>query len=512
MKAGVRTVAVILAGGSGKRMADGLRQDLGGGPDVGHLEISGPDVGHLRQDLAGAHIGAHKESGRNKVLFDLAGQSILAWSLAAFHRHPQVTDILVVSRKEDLEAIRELCRRIGQRHEVAGAGRAGGGGAGVGDSGDSGVGAGGGDESGGAGVGDSGDSGVGAGVGDSDSDSGDAAKIIDVIEGGTERQDSVANAVRYLSTIGLDADDRVLIHDGARPLVTGAIIDRCLESLTHYQAAVPGVPVKETVKKVQDGIVLGTLERDQLRAVQTPQGFRFGALQQAHWQAHADGFQGTDDVSLAERIGIPVLLFEGDYRNIKVTTPEDLVVAAAYLDQKGESAMDQSCGGGASPGTFRVGIGFDVHAFQEGRPLFLGGIQIPSHMGLQGHSDADVLLHAIIDALLGAAGLNDIGRQFPDSDPKFKDVRSTELLKAAAALVKNEGYSIVNIDAVVITQQPRISSFADAMKEKIAGILGISSGQVGIKGKTTEGLGFEGRGEGITAQAVASLYRNREQN
>jgi 2-C-methyl-D-erythritol 4-phosphate cytidylyltransferase/2-C-methyl-D-erythritol 2,4-cyclodiphosphate synthase len=491
MKAGVRTVAVILAGGSGKRMADGLRQDLGGGPDVGHLEISGPDVGHLRQDLAGAHIGAHKESGRNKVLFDLAGQSILAWSLAAFHRHPQVTDILVVSRKEDLEAIRELCRRIGQRHEVAGAGRAGGGGAGVGDSGDSGVGAGGGDESG------------GAGVGDSDSDSGDAAKIIDVIEGGTERQDSVANAVRYLSTIGLDADDRVLIHDGARPLVTGAIIDRCLESLTHYQAAVPGV---------QDGIVLGTLERDQLRAVQTPQGFRFGALQQAHWQAHADGFQGTDDVSLAERIGIPVLLFEGDYRNIKVTTPEDLVVAAAYLDQKGESAMDQSCGGGASPGTFRVGIGFDVHAFQEGRPLFLGGIQIPSHMGLQGHSDADVLLHAIIDALLGAAGLNDIGRQFPDSDPKFKDVRSTELLKAAAALVKNEGYSIVNIDAVVITQQPRISSFADAMKEKIAGILGISSGQVGIKGKTTEGLGFEGRGEGITAQAVASLYRNREQN
>lgn len=483
MKAGVRTVAVILAGGSGKRMADGLRQDLGGGPDVGHLEISGPDVGHLRQDLAGAHIGAHKESGRNKVLFDLAGQSILAWSLAAFHRHPQVTDILVVSRKEDLEAIRELCRRIGQRHEVAGAGRAGGG-----------------DESG------------GAGVGDSDSDSGDAAKIIDVIEGGTERQDSVANAVRYLSTIGLDADDRVLIHDGARPLVTGAIIDRCLESLTHYQAAVPGVPVKETVKKVQDGIVLGTLERDQLRAVQTPQGFRFGALQQAHWQAHADGFQGTDDVSLAERIGIPVLLFEGDYRNIKVTTPEDLVVAAAYLDQKGESAMDQSCGGGASPGTFRVGIGFDVHAFQEGRPLFLGGIQIPSHMGLQGHSDADVLLHAIIDALLGAAGLNDIGRQFPDSDPKFKDVRSTELLKAAAALVKNEGYSIVNIDAVVITQQPRISSFADAMKEKIAGILGISSGQVGIKGKTTEGLGFEGRGEGITAQAVASLYRNREQN
>lgn len=466
MKAGVRTVAVILAGGSGKRMADGLRQDLGGGPDVGHLEISGPDVGHLRQDLAGAHIGAHKESGRNKVLFDLAGQSILAWSLAAFHRHPQVTDILVVSRKEDLEAIRELCRRIGQRHEVAGAGRAG----------------------------------------------GDAAKIIEVIEGGTERQDSVANAVRYLSTIGLDADDRVLIHDGARPLVTGAIIDRCLESLTHYQAAVPGVLVKETVKKVQDGIVLGTLERDQLRAVQTPQGFRFGALQQAHWQAHADGFQGTDDVSLAERIGIPVLLFEGDYRNIKVTTPEDLVVAAAYLDQKGESAMDQSCGGGASPGTFRVGIGFDVHAFQEGRPLFLGGIQIPSHMGLQGHSDADVLLHAIIDALLGAAGLNDIGRQFPDSDPKFKDVRSTELLKAAAALVKNEGYSIVNIDAVVITQQPRISSFADAMKEKIAGILGISSGQVGIKGKTTEGLGFEGRGEGITAQAVASLYRNREQN
>lgn len=407
----MRTVAVILAGGSGKRMR-----------------------------------GVH-----NKVLLDLAGQPILAWSLAAFGKHPQVTAILVVSRKEDQETIRELCRGVGRDDRLI-------------------------DE-----------------------------KIKDVIEGGAERQDSVANAVQYLSAIGLNSDDRILIHDGARPLVTRAIIDRCLESLAGYQAAVPGVPVKETVKRVRDGIVLGTLERDQLQAVQTPQGFRFGALRQAHWQARKDGFQGTDDVSLAERIGIKVALFEGDYRNIKITTPEDLVVAAAYFARKEELAMDQSYG--ACSGTFRVGIGFDVHAFQEGRPLFLGGIQVPSHLGLQGHSDADVLLHAIIDALLGAAGLNDIGRQFPDSDPKFKDIRSTELLREATLLVIKEGYSIVNIDAVVITQQPRISSFADAMKENIAGIVGISPGQIGLKGKTTEGLGFEGRGEGITAQAVASLYR-----
>lgn len=410
----MRTVAVILAGGSGKRMG----------------------------------------GGRNKVLLDLAGQPVLAWSLEAFSKHPQVTAILVVSRKEDQEAIRELCRGVGRSD----------------------------------------------GLGDK--------KIKDVIEGGAERHDSVANAVQYLSAIGLNSDDRVLIHDGARPLVTSVIIDRCLKSLADYQAVVPGVPVKETVKRVRDGIVLGTLERDLLQAVQTPQGFRFGALQQAHWQAREDSYQGTDDVSLAERIGIQVALFEGDYRNIKVTTPEDLVVAAAYLAGKGELAMDQSHD--ACPGTFRVGIGFDVHAFQEGRPLFLGGIQVPSHLGLQGHSDADVLLHAIIDALLGAAGLNDIGRQFPDSDPKFKDIRSTELLSEASLLVIKEGYSIVNIDAVVITQQPRISSFADAMKENIAGIVGISPGQIGIKGKTTEGLGFEGRGEGITAQAVASLYRAKK--
>jgi len=420
----MRTVAVILAGGSGERMGGGRKREL---------------------------AGARNGSRHNKVLLDLKGQPMLAWSLAAFSKHPLVTDILVVSRKDDQEAIRELCRSVGQE----------------------------------------------TGAGD--------IKIKDVIEGGAERQDSVANAVQYLSVIGLDADDRVIIHDGARPLVTSAIIDRCLESLSEYQAAVPGVPVKETVKKVQNGIVLGTLERSQLQAVQTPQGFRFGALQQSHWQARADGYQGTDDVSLAERIGIEVALFEGDYRNIKVTTPEDLVVAATYLTGKGELALDQSHG--ACPGAFRVGIGFDVHAFQEGRPLFLGGIQVPSHLGLQGHSDADVLLHAIIDALLGAAGLNDIGRQFPDSDPKFKDIRSTELLREAALLVIKEGYSIVNIDAVVITQQPRISSFADAMKENIAGIIGISPGQIGLKGKTTEGLGFEGRGEGITAQAVASLYR-----
>lgn len=417
----MQTVAIILAGGSGKRMGR-----MGCGPEM---------------ELAG---------GRNKVLLDLAGRPILEWSLAAFSKHSQVTAILVVARKEDLEEIRELCR--------------------------------------------------GDGFG--------GGKIRDVIEGGPERQDSVANAVQYLSTIGLESDDRVLIHDGARPLVTRMIINRCLDTLGDCQAAVPGVPVKETIKKVRDGIVLETVERDQLRAVQTPQGFRFGALREAHLRARDDGYQGTDDVSLAERVGMQVALCEGDYRNIKVTTPEDLVVAAAYLDRRGALAMDQSHVSYAD--TFRVGIGYDVHAFQEGRPLFLGGVQVPSHLGLHGHSDADVLLHAIIDALLGAAGLDDIGRQFPDHDPKYKGIRSTELLREAALLVLKEGYSFVNIDAVIITQQPRISSYADAMKEIIAGILGISPKQIGIKGKTTEGLGFEGRGEGIAAQAVASLCKVHE--
>lgn len=420
----MRTVAIILGGGSGKRM--------------------GSRCGR----------GSRRGSGRNKVLLKLAGRPILEWSLAVFSKHPQVTDILVVARKEDLEEIRELCQ--------------------------------------------------GADLG--------GGKIRDAIEGGAERQDSVANAVQYLSRIGLGPDDRVLIHDGARPLVTRAIIDRCLEQLSDHQVAVPGVPVKETVKKIRDGIVLETVERDQLWAVQTPQSFRFRALQQAHWQARHDGYQGTDDASLAERIGIQVAVFEGDYHNIKVTTPEDLVVAKAYLDSiKGELVMDQShVDRIANPVIFRVGIGYDVHAFQEGRPLFLGGIQVPSHLGLQGHSDADVLLHAMIDALLGAAGLDDIGNQFPDTDPKFKDIRSTELLRETGLLVSKEGYSLVNIDAVVITQQPRISSYADAIKENIAGILGISPRQIGIKGKTTEGLGFEGRGEGITAQAVASLCRVQE--
>jgi len=320
------------------------------------------------------------------------------------------------------------------------------------------------------------------------------SKVAAVTPGGEVRQDSVRNG---LSQVSPDSEI-VAIHDAARPLVTEEIIVASIEAARAHGAAIAAVPVVDTIKTSLDGrYVSGTLDRSSLYAVQTPQTFERGLIEAAYERAAADRFVGTDDASLVERLGKPVAIVEGSYENIKVTTPPDVGTAEAVLAARGESR---------EPAT-RIGHGYDVHRFAPGRRLFLGGIEFPGEEGLLGHSDADVLIHAVMDALLGASGAPDIGRLFPDTDPSYKDIRSTELLARTAGRIAELGWRIVNVDVTLIAERPRIAKRVPEMQAVIAESLRISPAQVGIKASTAEGLGFVGEGLGIECHAVALLHR-----
>lgn len=295
-----------------------------------------------------------------------------------------------------------------------------------------------------------------------------------IVSGGKERQDSVYNALIAVKEQG--GVDYVLIHDAARPFVTGKIIETTVKAAESRDAAIVCVRPKDTIRTVDE-----TLDRRSLMIVQTPQGFRFDLLMNAYEKAYADGYYGTDDASLVERIGVHPALVEGSYANIKLTTKEDL------------------------PSVTRIGKGFDVHKLTEGRKCIIGGVGIPHKKGLLGHSDADVLTHAIMDALLGAAALGDIGRIFPDSDEQFKDADSIKMLEQVGYMIMEKGYGISNIDATVICERPKISPYVEEMIENIAKALKIDSDRINIKGTTTEKLGFTGRKEGIAAEAVCIL-------
>ena len=307
------------------------------------------------------------------------------------------------------------------------------------------------------------------------------SKVVSVVEGGAERQDSVYRALEAVGQASPDTE-LVLVHDAARPFINQKTIDDVIAAAGTSGAAIACVPVKDSIRQ-------GTseesrnIERKNLYNVQTPQGFRRELLTAAYEKAFADGFYGTDDAGLVERLGQPVELVMGHYDNIKITTKEDM------------------------PMESRVGTGFDVHALVEGRPLILGGVDIPFEKGLDGHSDADVLIHALMDALLGAAALGDIGRHFPDTDPQYKGISSVKLLEHVTALLKDESYSVGNVDITVMAQRPKIKSYIDDMRRIIADKLGIDISRVNIKGTTTERLGFVGREEGIAAQAICLLYR-----
>ena len=313
---------------------------------------------------------------------------------------------------------------------------------------------------------------------------------VSLARGGESRQHSVLNG---LKSLGADPDDIVLVHDAARCLTPVNVILDILESCRSKDSGVAAVPAVNTMKYADsDMYVLHTADRSDLYEIQTPQGFRFAQLYDSYIKAEKDGFVATDDASVAEHAGVRVLLVRGSKKNIKVTEKEDLVMINALLQQDTPS--------------FRIGMGYDVHRLTEGRKLILCGIEIPHTLGLLGHSDADVALHALMDAMFGAAALGDIGRHFPDTSDEYKGISSVLLLKEAIRKVRKAGYEFVNADITIAAQKPRISPYIPEMIRKVSETLSCDA-QVNIKATTTEKLGFEGREEGISAQAVCSLLK-----
>jgi 2-C-methyl-D-erythritol 4-phosphate cytidylyltransferase/2-C-methyl-D-erythritol 2,4-cyclodiphosphate synthase len=311
------------------------------------------------------------------------------------------------------------------------------------------------------------------------------------VVGGATRQMSVRAGLEWLAASGT-TPEIVLIHDAARLFPTEALVSDALHAARFHGAAVPGLAVTDTIKEVDaDGIIAGTPARARLRAVQTPQAFQFDLILAAHRLAASKGIDLTDDAAVAEWAGHRVHVFDGDTGNMKVTTAQDFALAEARLI-------------GDLP-DIRTGQGYDVHALGPGDHVWLGGCKIPHDHGLVGHSDADVLSHAITDAILGALAEGDIGSHFPPSDPRWKGAASKIFLAAAAERVRARGGMIAHIDATVICERPKVGPHRDFIRETLAAILGIAADRVAIKATTTERLGFTGREEGIAALAVASL-------
>jgi 2-C-methyl-D-erythritol 4-phosphate cytidylyltransferase/2-C-methyl-D-erythritol 2,4-cyclodiphosphate synthase len=312
------------------------------------------------------------------------------------------------------------------------------------------------------------------------------AKPLRVVAGGARRQDSVAAAFRAVS----DRCDVVVIHDAARPFASVDLIARTIAAAAESGAALAAVEARDTVKQVRDHIVSATLDRRTIFLAQTPQAFRRDVLR----DALAITTDATDEAALAEQAGHAVRVVDGEASNIKITTPDDLAMADAISQRA------------TKPGrTGRAGLGYDLHRLVEGRPLILGGVTIPFDRGLEGHSDADAVCHAVTDAILGAAGAGDIGRHFPDTDPRWKGASSLDLLRRAVEIVREHGLAVGNVDATVILERPKLAPYVDAMCARLAEVLGVTIDRVSIKGKTNEGVGELGRGEAIAVHAIAMV-------
>jgi 2-C-methyl-D-erythritol 4-phosphate cytidylyltransferase/2-C-methyl-D-erythritol 2,4-cyclodiphosphate synthase len=332
-----------------------------------------------------------------------------------------------------------------------------------------------------------------------------SAKPLCVVAGGARRQDSVANAFRAVSPRA----DIVVVHDAARPFVSGDLIERAIAAAAESGAALAALPARDTVKRgvrrprgpagglepdANTGllVVAETLPRESIFLAQTPQAFRRAILRDALLSTE----EATDEAALVEGAGHEVRLVEGEPLNIKITTPEDVPLAeaiAASARVTFEKRADR----------MRIGIGYDVHRMVDGRPLILGGVSIPFDRGLLGHSDADAICHALTDAVLGAAAAGDIGRHFPDTDPAWAGASSIDLLRLAAGVAGTRGYTVTNVDVVVIAERPKLHPYLDTMRANVAAALGVTPDCVSIKGKTNEGVGELGRGEAIAVHAVA---------
>src|SRR3954453_51272 len=308
--------------------------------------------------------------------------------------------------------------------------------------------------------------------------------------GGATRQASVRAGLEALAG---EKPDIVLIHDAARPFVTSAVISRAIDAARPTGAAVPAIPVTDTIKLVGDtGHVEGTPERARLRVAQTPQAFRYDVILDAHRRAAREGFGDfTDDAALAEWAGLTVATFEGDPANMKLTTPEDFAREEARL--------------AAQLGDIRTGTGYDVHAFGDGDHLMICGVRVPHSKGFLAHSDGDVGLHALVDAILGAVADGDIGSHFPPSDPKWKGAASDQFLKYAVERVSARGGRIAHLEVTMICERPKIGPLRETMRARIAEISGVDISRVAVKATTSERLGFTGREEGIAATASATI-------
>ncbi|MGE5836306.1 MAG: 2-C-methyl-D-erythritol 4-phosphate cytidylyltransferase [Acidobacteriota bacterium] len=303
------------------------------------------------------------------------------------------------------------------------------------------------------------------------------------VAGGARRQDSVRHGLEALPP----AIDLVLVHDAARPFADAVLIDRVIAAAGESGAAIPAVPARDTVKRVDPDrrVVTSTLPREEIWLAQTPQGFRRDVLDQAIALGQS-GVEGTDEAMLAERAGHSVRVVPGDEKNIKITTADDLAAARERLVS-----------------TVRAGTGYDLHRLVEGRPLVLAGVTLPFDRGPLGHSDGDVLCHSLIDAMLGAAGQGDIGRHFPDTDPQWRDAAGLDLLARASAIVRAAGFAVTNVDVSVLLERPKLAPHLDDIRARLGRVLGLPVDRVSVKGKTNEGVDAVGRGEAIAAHAIA---------
>ena len=381
--------------------------------------------------------GASKRmgGGKNKIFLELGGEPILLRTLKTFSQCTRINFLIVVVSENDFNDVEELLN------------------------------------------------------------SAEDLKPYKIVVGGSERQYSIANGLKFLP----DDAEIVLVHDAARPLVSLRVIDEVIDAAEKFGGAIAAVPEKNTIKFVDaENFVTYTPPRSKLVEVQTPQGFRRELLIKAYEQADADKFLGTDDSSLVERVGDRIKIVKSDYHNIKITTPEDFKIAESLLNSSSAKLQAPS---------FKIGMGYDVHKLVPERKLILGNVEIPHELGLLGHSDADVLIHAIIDAILGAAALGDIGQHFPDSDEKYFGVDSGELLQKVRDMIKIYGYEIGNIDATIVAQKPKISPHILKIRVRLAEILQVDSNLISVKATTTEGLGFTGQCQGIAAYATVLLTR-----
>ncbi|ODA68443.1 Bifunctional enzyme IspD/IspF [Methyloligella halotolerans] len=392
-------------------------------------------AGRGRRALQSAGTAAPSDSGADetpKQYRQIGGAPMLSHAIKAFSAHEAVTDVLVVIHEGDQE-----------RYD-----------------------------------------GIAAGL------EGALDKLRPAVVGGSHRQDSVRSGLEALAA---DAPDQVLIHDAARPFVDAALIQRVVESLKTTMGALPCLPVTDTLKRSKNGIVTETVDRAGLWRAQTPQGFRFQDILDAHRAAVGLSMNFTDDASIAEWYGLPVAQVEGSEANQKVTTNEDFVLAEARLT--GTTRLDG----------LRVGSGYDVHAFGDGDAVVLGGVSIPHDKALSGHSDADVVLHALTDALLGAIGDGDIGMHFPPSDAQWAGADSAVFITEALRRVTERGGRVINADVTILCEAPKIGPHRDAMRSRIAELLGVTLDRIGVKATTQEGLGAIGRGEGIAAMATVTI-------